>query len=188
MLSLSRLHEYVTALYPIRWPVTVIVCAHGILLTYMIVVYLIHPTIQKRDRTFNKNSESDSFEDDSSDEPLNYQEMKLIMVVNSDLKMGKGKIGAQCGHATLGAIQNFKRKGYKGLSHYLRYGQAKVCVKASESEFIGLIDNAKQLNIPYYVVVDAGRTQIASGSRTVLAIGPGPVGDIDKITGNLKLL
>ena len=31
------------------------------------------------------------------------QEIKMVMVVRDDLKMGKGKMGAQCGHATLGA-------------------------------------------------------------------------------------
>jgi peptidyl-tRNA hydrolase len=27
----------------------------------------------------------------------------MVLAVRADLKMGKGKIGAQCGHATLGA-------------------------------------------------------------------------------------
>jgi PTH2 family peptidyl-tRNA hydrolase len=34
---------------------------------------------------------------------------------------------------------------------------------------------------------DAGRTQIASGTRTVCAIGPAPSTLIDLITGHLKL-
>jgi len=51
--------------------------------------------------------------------------------------------------------------------------------------------------IPYHSCVDplnqcvqedAGRTQIAAGSRTVLAIGPAPVKEIDAVTGELKLL
>ena len=32
-------------------------------------------------------------------------EVKMVLVVREDLKMGKGKIGAQCGHATLGAYR-----------------------------------------------------------------------------------
>ena len=42
--------------------------------------------------------------------------------------------------------------------------------------------------MPSYIVHDAGRTQIAAGSQTVLAIGPAPKGDIDKLTGHLSLL
>mgnify|MGYP003903316443 CR=1 FL=1 len=30
-------------------------------------------------------------------------DLKMMLVVREDLKMGKGKIGAQCGHATLGS-------------------------------------------------------------------------------------
>lgn len=37
-------------------------------------------------------------------------------------------------------------------------------------------------------IADAGRTQIASGSHTVLGIGPAPKSVIDQITGKLKLL
>lgn len=39
-----------------------------------------------------------------------------------------------------------------------------------------------------YLVVDAGRTQIAAGSKTVLAIGPAPKSQIDAVTGHLRLL
>jgi peptidyl-tRNA hydrolase len=38
------------------------------------------------------------------------------------------------------------------------------------------------------IIHDAGRTQIASGTATVLGVGPGPRSMIDKITGGLKLL
>ena len=39
-----------------------------------------------------------------------------------------------------------------------------------------------------YIVEDAGRTQIAAGSKTVLAIGPAPVAAFESLTGHLKLL
>jgi len=32
------------------------------------------------------------------------KDVKMVLVVRDDLKMGKGKIGAQCGHATLGVF------------------------------------------------------------------------------------
>lgn len=45
-----------------------------------------------------------------------------------------------------------------------------------------------QMGLPTYIVHDAGRTQIAAGSQTVLAIGPGPKTTIDRVTGHLSLL
>ena len=38
------------------------------------------------------------------------------------------------------------------------------------------------------VIRDAGRTQIASGTTTVLGVGPGPKSVVDQVTGGLKLL
>ena len=37
------------------------------------------------------------------------EDLKMMLVVRNDLKMGKGKIGAQCGHATLGAYNRAKK-------------------------------------------------------------------------------
>ena len=47
---------------------------------------------------------------------------------------------------------------------------------------------AEAQRLPCYLVADAGRTQVAAGSHTVLAIGPAPESVIDGITGNLRLL
>ena len=51
-----------------------------------------------------------------------------------------------------------------------------------------MAEKAESLGIPNYIVVDAGRTQIAAGSETVLALGPGNVSEINQVTGSLKLL
>jgi len=47
---------------------------------------------------------------------------------------------------------------------------------------------AVSLGIVAEVIADAGRTQIASGSRTVLGIGPAPMSVVNQVTGDLKLL
>ena len=47
---------------------------------------------------------------------------------------------------------------------------------------------AQEQDIPCYLVTDAGRTQIAAGSKTVLAIGPWGKSRLDTLTGHLKLL
>lgn len=68
-------------------------------------------------------------------------------------------------------------------------GQAKVALQAKgEEELRTLQAVAQSLGVIAEVVVDAGRTQIASGSATVLGIGPAPKSVIDQVTGQLKLL
>ena len=67
-------------------------------------------------------------------------------------------------------------------------GQPKITVKCdSEEEMMLLLAQARSLGLVSYVVADAGRTQIAPGSHTVLAVGPAPGSMVDKVTGNLKL-
>jgi len=67
--------------------------------------------------------------------------------------------------------------------------EAKVCLKVrDDKELMSFYSKAQAANLPAYLIVDAGRTQIPSGSKTVVAIGPAPVPLIDQVTGNLKLL
>lgn len=116
-------------------------------------------------------------------------EHKMVLVVRNDLGMGKGKIGAQCGHATLGAYKRAVKKTPAAVASWSRWGQAKICVKVnSEAELLEIEQLAAALGIPHYTVADAGRTQIEAGSLTVLAVGPAPVAQINEVTGHLKLL
>ena len=47
---------------------------------------------------------------------------------------------------------------------------------------------ARSLGITAEVIADAGRTQIESGSLTVLGVGPAPKSEVDQVTVGLKLL
>lgn len=67
-------------------------------------------------------------------------------------------------------------------------GQPKITLKVeSEAELDELVRQAKQAGLPAASIRDAGRTQVAAGTKTVAAIGPGPAKMIDLITGHLKL-
>ena len=64
----------------------------------------------------------------------------------------------------------------------------KVALQAkSEDELLMLQAAAMSINLTAKMVHDAGRTQIAAGSATVLGIGPGPKSVIDQVTGSLRL-
>ncbi|PWN40856.1 peptidyl-tRNA hydrolase II [Ceraceosorus guamensis] len=117
------------------------------------------------------------------------EECKLVLIVRTDLKMDKGKIAAQCGHATLACYKTMMAANPDIVRQWERIGQAKVALKcSSEEEMRRLEESAKALNLCARSIRDAGRTQVAAGSRTVLGIGPGPVKLIDQVTGHLKLL
>ncbi|KAG1825626.1 peptidyl-tRNA hydrolase, partial [Suillus subaureus] len=92
-------------------------------------------------------------------------------------------------HATLACYKALSRTNPALVQHWERTGQAKIALKSSsEDELLELEAVAKSLNLCARSILDAGRTQIAAGSRTVLGIGPAPVDLINQVTGHLKLL
>merc|ERR1719158_2111481 len=108
-------------------------------------------------------------------------ECKMLMVVNVGLRMDKGKIAAQCCHACLGAYKKAAKHHPEYVDAWYNFGQTKVCVKVpNDEELLALTQEVERAGIPHYLVVDAGRTQIPRGSRTVLGIGPAPNHLIDQ--------
>jgi PTH2 family peptidyl-tRNA hydrolase len=114
---------------------------------------------------------------------------KMVLCVNQGLGMGKGKIAAQCCHAAVACVQKSRKLCPNGVAAWERTGCAKIAVKCpSEEEMRIIYDKAIEKELPVYLVEDAGRTQIAAGSRTVLGIGPCPTKVFDDVTSHLKLL
>eukprot|EP00252_Welwitschia_mirabilis_P010916 TRINITY_DN24584_c0_g2_i1.p1 TRINITY_DN24584_c0_g2~~TRINITY_DN24584_c0_g2_i1.p1 ORF type:complete len:186 (+),score=39.50 TRINITY_DN24584_c0_g2_i1:520-1077(+) len=116
------------------------------------------------------------------------EDFKMVLVVRNDLRMGKGKIAAQCSHATLGLYKKLFYRAPKALQRWEMCGQMKIVTKTeSEEELLLLQNQAKRLNLPTHVTIDAGRTQVAPDTRTVMAI-LGPKEVVDQVTGELSLL
>jgi len=107
---------------------------------------------------------------------------------NTDLVAGK--IAAQCSHATL-ACYKYLVNHAPSTSLLKRWewgGQPKIAVQVkSEDELEMLQAQAISLGLCARVIHDAGRTQIAAGSATVLGV-LGPKSVVDQVTGELKLL
>ncbi|KAB8345887.1 hypothetical protein FH972_022942 [Carpinus fangiana] len=111
------------------------------------------------------------------------EECKLVLVVRTDLGMTKGKIAAQASHATLACYKAMKRDqtAAKLLQRWERMGQAKVALQVKSEEELELLQaQAMSLGLCANIIHDAGRTQIASGSATVLGVGPGPKSVVDQ--------
>ena len=53
----------------------------------------------------------------------------MVILVRNDLKMNKGKIAAQCGHAVLACYRLAERYQPEMLDMWFTFGQAKVALK-----------------------------------------------------------
>uniref|UniRef100_A0A182PIY9 peptidyl-tRNA hydrolase n=1 Tax=Anopheles epiroticus TaxID=199890 RepID=A0A182PIY9_9DIPT len=116
-------------------------------------------------------------------------EYKMVLVVRNDLKMGKGKIAAQCGHAAVGAFESGLRNTPTAVRKWQNSGQAKIALKVdSEVALMEIYRTAKANKLNCCLIRDAGRTQIEPNTKTVLAVGPAPIVAVDSVTGHLKLL
>lgn len=113
---------------------------------------------------------------------------KMVLCVNQGLPMGKGKIAAQCCHAALGCYKRAAKQCPNALIAWERTGCAKIALKCpDEAEMEAIAAKALSKDIPVYLVEDAGRTQIAAGSLTVLGLF-GPVSVFEGLTDHLKLM
>jgi len=111
-----------------------------------------------------------------------------MLIVRTDLKMGKGKIAAQCSHASLSAYEKTQIKEPKWAGEWKEQGQAKIVVKVgSKEELLEWFEKLKNL-FPCALIKDAGRTQIPSGETTCVGVGPAPENELNKFTKDLKLL
>jgi PTH2 family peptidyl-tRNA hydrolase len=116
-------------------------------------------------------------------------EYKQVIVFRSDLKLSKGKIAAQAGHAAVSAAQEAHNRHRDWWDAWLFEGQRKVTVKVKdEKELLELEEQAKELELPNALIVDKGLTEIPPGTVTCLGIGPAPAEMVDRLTGRLPLL
>lgn len=106
---------------------------------------------------------------------------KLLLIVNGQLKMGKGKICAQVGHGVIGAYRQIKesarfhQESRLRLQRWENIGEAKIAVKAKNlQEMLDIKSKLEKLGtrINTFLVQDTQNNNIETRSKTVLAVGP----------------
>ena len=135
---------------------------------------------------------------------------KMMIVMRRDLKMRKGKIAAQAGHACIDAVlMALKKEGRindiemtpdgitlkqsagqpTSLTDWFMYGCAKICVYVdSEEALLAIAKKADEMGIFASVITDAGMTEFhGNPTRTCLALEPLSSEVADKLTGDLPL-
>lgn len=113
----------------------------------------------------------------------------MVIVVRTDIRMGKGKIAAQAGHAAVSASEYARKNRPEWWDPWITEGQCKIAVKVrSEEEITEIERKARNAGLPVAMIVDRGLTQIPPNTITCLGIGPAPANKVDTITGKLSLL
>ncbi len=113
---------------------------------------------------------------------------KLVIVVRKDLDISPGKLAVQASHASVSCALESKKKNKKYFKRWKKEGQKKVLVKCDDLEHMQFLkERAQKEGLVTKLVSDAGLTEVKSGTKTCLGIGPGPNNLVDKVTGNLSL-
>ncbi|XP_017754749.1 PREDICTED: peptidyl-tRNA hydrolase 2, mitochondrial-like isoform X1 [Eufriesea mexicana] len=92
---------------------------------------------------------------------------KLVLVIRTDLKMGKGKVAAQCAHAAVAAYKAAIKRCPIPLTGWEYNGQPKITLKVdSEDALKEIAAQARDMGLLTNIIEDAGHTQIKAGSKT----------------------
>ena len=111
---------------------------------------------------------------------------KQVILCRTDLKMSKGKLAAQVGHASVEAVL----KSHKDdLTTWHGQGMKKSVLKVdSRQQLYYYKRRAEDAGLVVGLIVDAGHTELKPGTATCLGIGPDTEEKIDEVTGKLKLM
>lgn len=126
-------------------------------------------------------------------------DVKQVIVVRKDLNMRKGKIASQVAHAAMMfLVDNDESQRSDELvikltpveAMWLTGSFTKIVVGVDSEEALqDLIFKAEMSDVEVHSIVDAGKTEFDGvPTLTCAAFGPCTAEELDKITGNLKLI
>ncbi|CAJ1370258.1 unnamed protein product [Effrenium voratum] len=141
---------------------------------------------EELDRTSQPSEDGEADSSDTDSEGPAGEDWKLIICVRHDLNMSVGKVAAQVGHAVHHAVTHSR---WRDLKEWEGSGSKKITLKVdSEEQLCKLEEDAKSEGLLAESIQDAGHTEVAPGTTTVLAIGPAKERQLEPITGHLKAL
>lgn len=114
-------------------------------------------------------------------------EYKVVIVVNTDIKMGKGKVAVHCAHGALSCSEKAVVSNANAFHAWKGCAQPIIVVKGkSEQELLTLMTAAEENSLICSIIFENSEKEAANTNRTILAIGPGKADVMNKVTGHLK--
>lgn len=120
---------------------------------------------------------------------MKQRKTKQVIVVRDDLKMRKGKIGAQCAHAANMFLFDLISTGAKLTSVQRQWihfdGYRKVVLAVQSEEDLDLVKKlAEERGLETFKVIDSGLTEFHGiPTVTCMSIGPDYGDEIDLVVG-----
>ena len=112
--------------------------------------------------------------------------MNQAIVIRTDLQMSTGKLAVQACHASVAAVLCAKADV---LRRWDADGQTKIALAVDSLRELEILRmQCEATDIIHALIADAGRTELALGTVTALAIGPAEDKAVDRITGAIPLL
>lgn len=105
-------------------------------------------------------------------------EVIMYIIINNDLKMGKGKIAGQACHSVariIRILENMKNTLHRNnYMNWCKNYEPKIVLKATQEQIEDLIEKYSDIkkNIWSIYTQDLGRTQIEEGSITSICFCP----------------
>lgn len=130
------------------------------------------------------------------DIPAQPDELRMYVVVRTDIDIPFGKLAPQAGHAFTNALEDARRHTPERHSAYLgtvdngllTSGQAKIALRGKLTDLHVLKAELEAAGIPHCLVQDQGRTVFPEPTITCLAFGPIPASERPKRAKRLQLL
>ena len=100
------------------------------------------------------------------DKIKNMSKETIVVVLRKDISMGKGKFSTQAAHAIVSLIPE------RGLKWDFAKNPVEVWTVKGEENLLGIYSKVSKMKVNCSIIRDAGKTQLAPGTRTAVGIGP----------------
>lgn len=117
-------------------------------------------------------------------------ELRMWLVVRTDIDIPRPKLAAQAGHGYAAALRKAQAMRWGTAAAYMSgSGQAKIVVAAKNEDALKrAFQECEAAGIPAVIVKDEGRTVFAEPTLTVVGIGPCLRDELPKYFQRLQLL
>jgi len=111
----------------------------------------------------------------------------MAFLCRVDLQLSSGKLAVQCAHAAVGSLQRAKKTHSRMVQRWTESASRKICLAVEDEEELEYyLERVQDASLPFALIKDAGLTEVAPGTVTVLGVGPGPRHTMDSLFQNLK--